>query len=483
MKESQQQKPNILWICTDQQRVDSIRALGNELINTPNIDRLVENGVTFNRAYCQTPICTPSRASFLTGRYPRTTGIRQNGNEFFPKDEVLVTKLFAEEGYDCGLAGKLHLSAAVGRIEERHDDGYSTFKWSHHPHDDWPEGHAYQDWLKSKGIEWDDHYKLGDWRNIFKPGEGGIAAEYHQTTWCTDEAIEFIKRDRNMPWLMSVNVFDPHPPYDPPLEYRERYDAAQMPLPKWKEGELENKPHQQKHDILVGGQDGTGPCYSKLSDAEKQQVYADYYAMVELIDDNVGRMMQALEDSGQLDNTIVLFMSDHGDMLGEHGLYWKGVYFYEEVIRVPVIFSWPGHFKKNLRSDALVELVDLAPTLLEAAGLEVPYYMQGKSFKGILTGESDPNKHKEHVTCEYFYTLVGTHNHAYASMYLNDRYKLVVHHGEELGELYDLQKDPDEFDNLWDHPDYGKLKLELIKKNFDASVLPTDPRPRNIAYS
>ena len=156
-------QPNILWICTDQQRYDTISALGNSYINTPCIDSLVESGVAFEHAYSQSPVCTPSRAAFLTGRYPRTTKCRQNG-QALPPNEKLISKIFADAGYTCGLAGKLHLATcANGIVETRIDDGYEVFHWSHHPQPDWPEN-AYTQWLKSKGTSWEELYN--GWRNL-----------------------------------------------------------------------------------------------------------------------------------------------------------------------------------------------------------------------------------------------------------------------------------------------------------------------------
>ena len=150
---------NILWFCTDQQRFDTLGCYGNPIIHTPNIDRLAAEGILFEQAYAQAPMCTPSRASFLTGRYPKTTRSSINGNERFSRDETLVTKLFADAGYTCGLVGKLHLTAAYKRMESRTDDGYSYMQWSHMPIDNWPEGiNIYQEWLKEKGISWKDNY-------------------------------------------------------------------------------------------------------------------------------------------------------------------------------------------------------------------------------------------------------------------------------------------------------------------------------------
>ena len=148
--------PNILWICTDQQRRDTICALGNPRIRTPNLDRLVAEGVSFTSAYSQSPICTPSRASFLTGRYPRTTRARQNGQKI-PEDERLITRMLADVGYDCGLVGKLHLASCHKKVESRIDDGYRVFHWSHHPAPDWPEN-EYIQWMEGKGKTWDALY-------------------------------------------------------------------------------------------------------------------------------------------------------------------------------------------------------------------------------------------------------------------------------------------------------------------------------------
>jgi arylsulfatase len=208
--------PNVLWICTDQQRFDSLGCYGNPYVKTPNIDRLAENGFLFNNAFCQSPVCTPSRASFLTGRYPRTTRCRENGQEI-PEDETLVPKILKDEaGYYCGLSGKLHLSPCDPEVtpdtERRIDDGYDEFYWSHNPRPGCT-GNQYRQWLETKGKEFITPPFEGS-----KHVENGMSPEYHQTRWCTDRAIGFIN-DREIdekPWLFSVNIYDPHHPFDPP---------------------------------------------------------------------------------------------------------------------------------------------------------------------------------------------------------------------------------------------------------------------------
>jgi len=464
-------RPNILWICTDQQRYDTIHALGNEAIRTPHLDHLAESGVAFTRCYSQSPICTPSRASFLTGRYPSTIHVNRNGNAYFPPDVRLVTRALADVGYDCGLAGKLHLSAAEGRVEARPDDGYRIFRWSHHPKPEpyWPtEQHHYQKWLRELGVDWDTTYGQApaegwDVQTDYAPG---IAARYHQTTWCANEAIAFMSEERRGPWLMSVNPFDPHPPLDPPPEYLERMDRDTMPMPLFRPEELESQ--REFRGIAHQTRTPTSPY-----DYDARDMVAAYYAQIELIDDQVSRMVEALERTGQRDNTIVIFTSDHGEMLGDHGLRLKGCRFYEGAVRVPLIISWPARVQQGLVSDALVELTDLVPTLNDAVGLPTEPDVQGRSLLPILTGRSDPGYHRAFVRSEYHDALAQPEP-SHANMIRDDRFKLVVYHGHEIGELYDLQNDPDEFHNLWVDPAYRDVRYDLMKSLFDATMLATD---------
>ena len=464
-------KPNILWVCTDHQRFDTIGALGNEHVRTPNLDRLVAEGVAFTQAYCQCPVCTPSRASFLTGRYPSTIHVNRNGNAYFPNNVTLITRRLADVGYDCGLAGKLHLAAAEGRVEVRTEDGYRLFKWSHHPKPEpfWPtEKHDYQHWLRDQGVDWDEAYgaKTPDGSEIPDTFRPGIEARYHQTTWCANEAIAFMLEERDGPWLMSVNPFDPHPPFDPPAEYLERMDVESMPLPLFQPEELESQLDFEGVDHQT---ERPHPPYAY----DARRMMAAYYAEIELIDAQVGRMLKALEESGQRENTIVIFMSDHGQTLGDHGLLNLGCRFYEGAVHVPLIISWPGRFEEGLRSSALVELTDIAPSLFDAVGLEIPENTQGKSLLPILTGRADPSVHRDFVRSEYHDALDRPHA-SHANMIYDGRYKLAVYHGHRIGELYDLRQDPHEFDNLWNDPEALSLKHTLMKRLFDAVMLATD---------
>ena len=429
-------RPNILWYCTDQQRFDTIAALGNPHVVTPTIDALVSAGVAFTHAYCQSPICTPSRSSFMTGMYPSRLHNTRNGNENFPNFPPVISKLIADSGYDCGLVGKFHLQSAGRRTEPRMDDGFSYWKFSHAPRDDWPVGHDYAEWVRARGGDLD----------AMRTSGSGVDPEFHQTTWATECALEFISRTReaDQPWLLNVNIYDPHPPFIPPRVYAERFDPAKMPGPHFRDSDLE---HQRKLAALDFQDELKTP---QEHDAFSAQ--ARYYAMIHQIDDQFARILAELDRTGQRDDTVIVFTSDHGEALGDHGLMYKGCRFYEGLVRVPLIFCWPREFKGGLISEALVELLDLTSTLIELAGLAAPDYLQGKSLLPILRGEAEPGHLRDFVRSEYFDALdphftggSGT----FGTMFRTRRHKLCMYHDKQLGELYDLDVDPWEFDDLW----------------------------------
>ena len=493
---AENRRPNILWYCADGQRYDTIHALNCPAARTPNLDRLVERGVSFTRAYCQNPICTPSRSSFLTGRYPATTHVYRNGHARFPSGEKLVTRLLADGGYDCGLAGKLHLSTAKAG-ERRYDDGYRVF---HHSNlqvpDEADEQNEYFGWLRDeKGV---DPYELYEACPSFCGP--GVPAALTQVTWCSEMAIRFITEPRDGPWLMSVNPFAPHPPFTPPPEFLTHFDPADVPPPLFQESDLERQKQFQKiraQKLEAVDPFGPMPEVSQLTaDSQSARTYkapeqfngqtikAAYYAMIEHIDHELGRIMDALQSSGQLDNTIILYHSDHGELLGDHGLIFKGCRFFEGLVHVPLIMALPDRFQSNLRSEALVELVDLAPTLLDAAGLDVPRNMQGRSLLPLLTGAADASGHRSHVVCDFYdslgYSPVDTPTQA--TMTYDGRYKMVLYHREDnLTELFDLDADPGEFTNLWTDPSMAQLELTRMRSHIDAVMATISPGAERVA--
>ena len=493
-------RPNILWLCPDGQRWDTIRSLGNPHIRTPNLDRLVATGVAFERAYCQSPICSPSRAAFLTGRYPFATGVLGNGQEFFPSDERLITRTLADVGYDCALVGKLHLSAIRerlgdgtqrNRIEPRPDDGYRVFHWDHHPGFEVRGHREYLDWVNAHGQDFRELRARGD-----------VPTHLHQSAWCAEKAIEFI-RDAQSPWLLSFNSFHPHGPLDLPADWTEWFDVDSVPGPAFQESDLAmqneylkgvdfvhrpiaaRRPDEWNLAVLEGDQRGI----SRIAGHPMKIYQAAYWATIELVDRQIGRILDVLEETGQLENTIVIYHSDHGYPIGDHGLIGAGCRFYEGFVHMPFIISWPGHFREGLRAKGLVELIDVAPTLLDVLDLPIPDNMHGQSLVPVLSGAGDPDRIKEGVRSEWYYSYEDYQSKSserpplkrtYATMYRTERYKLVVYHGLEIGELYDMQADPNEFQNLWDSPRHIDVKLRLLKASFDHSMRSIDRGPRRV---
>lgn len=484
---------NVLWICTDQQRFDTLACYGNSLVSTPNLDRLADMGVRFERAYAQSPVCGPSRASFLTGRYPRTCRVRQNGQDI-PPDEITVARLFRENGFFCGLAGKLHLSVchdSVCKIAERRiDDGYDFFRWSHHPAPfdgtNWPMN-EYSMWLAQNGTD----YVTPD-REDCTYVQSGMAEPLHQTTWCTDQALQFLESAKryDLPWFFSLNYYDPHHPFDPPKEYLERYleRLDELALPDYEEGELEEKPVFQKIDH-EGAYDTRGLfAFSKMTPKDHRMIRAAYYAMIELIDHQVGRLLDWLEKNHQLEDTLIIFTSDHGESLGDHGIYLKGPYFYESNVHVPLIIAAPGRIQGGRTSEALVELTDLAETVCDAAGIKKTPGMQGKSLWPLLEGKQSLQIHRSSVYSEYYNSNI---NHrtplAFLTMVFDGRYKLCRVHdpaGEQkiTGELYDLVNDPGEHINLYNREDVSDVKIRMFELLCDRMAQTSDPLPVRRAY-
>ena len=396
----------------------------------------------------------------MTGMYPSRVHNTRNGNDTFPPHPPVITKLIADSGYDCGLIGKFHLQSAGHRTEPRIDDGFSYWKFSHAPRDDWKEGHHYAEWVRSQGGD------LDEMRN----SEQRVDPAMHQTTWATECALDFIRGERpsDQPWLLNINVYDPHPPFIPPKVYADQFDPGQMPGPHFRDSDLQ----QQNKLASLDFQDEI----RTPEEHDAFRVQALYYAMIKQIDDQFKRILDELDQRGLRENTVILFTSDHGESLGDHGLMYKGCRFYEGLVRIPLIWSWPKKFKSGLVSDSLVEMLDMTSTLMTTAGLECPDYMQGKDLTPILVGDADPSSHREFVRSEYFDALdpfftggTGT----FGTMFRTRDYKLCMYHDKDLGELYDLQSDPWEFDDLWDSPDHQEIKHELIRRAFDAHVVLT----------
>ena len=450
----------------------------------------------FTHCYAQNPLCRPSRGAFLSGRYPVTTGLRQNGQDI-SISERLVTARLAEEGYLCGLSGKLHLSACDRRIEEfgrdpagwpkptpaggnqvlrgmerRINDGYTDteFYWDHAPSGKLPAS-SYTRWLRERNAvvaprPFEDSPYVST----------GMPSELHQATFCVEKAMGFIQAHvgRDYPWLFSVNIFDPHFSLDPPEDCLQRYLGRldEIPLPNHREGELEAKPPYQ-HWFSEHGRFKN----SRMTDRDHRLCRAAYWAMCDHIDTQIGNLLDVLDSTGQRENTMVIFTSDHGEMLGDHGIYIKGPFLYDSAIRVTLIMSMPGTIPGAEVRDTMVELVDLAPTLLDSAVLEHEPGMQAKSLWPVLTGTTA--QHRDDVYCEYYNSNPDTPAQ-FCTMVRTRARKIVAFHGQELGELYDMEKDPEEQHNLWADPPAVGFKCEMLELMADRMAMTADPLPPRV---
>jgi arylsulfatase len=452
--------PNILLITTDQHRFDALGCMGSREVLTPNLDRLATQGVLFERCYVTNPVCMPSRASFLTGQFPDAHGVRRNGIPV-PDPPHGLARALSRQGYRTGMFGKTHFAA----LRRDYDPGYQFPDWQRgddyfgfgdraithdlkdylsavptqtRPHPDRPAPERafvrddYLDWI---GAQHPASYRLAV-REGLPEGQQPLApelwtselpAELHQTTWIADRTMAFIDQQGEAPFFAWCSFVDPHHPFNAPRPYRERYDPAAFAPPLWADGEVavRSRFHQERH------QHGFVPFREHW-----REYRAQYYAMLSLIDDQVGRLLQYLAASGLAENTLVIFTADHGELLGDHGLARKGLFHYESLIRVPLLLRWPGQFAAGGRQPGIVQTVDITATILAAAGIVVDLPYHGLSL--VTNGGEGPH----YDPWPELRTLV------------TERWKLQHYVGEEHMELDDLTADPEELHPLpaKDHP-------------------------------
>ena len=465
---TQQTQPNILLLMTDQQRYDSLGCYGADWVQTPNLDHLAAQGVLFENCYVNNPICTPSRASLLTGKHLPGHGVYKL-HDVLPEDEALFPKRLQSLGYKTALFGKLHVSGRLYEAEQRHpNDGFDVYEWCLEAsiHLDSPYN-GYAKWLKEYHPEF--------YKDLKEKGREllHIPQEYHFTHWAAERTTDFINQhDKNQPFFFMMSVFDPHNPYkDYPLEMLEYLDEERMPEPLPRESRDE-RPYavkqEQEHSYLG--------AFERFSPEDLQKMRRGYFASIALLDVEVGRVLETLERSGQMENTIVIFTSDHGDMLGDHGLLVKGAFCYDPCVKVPLIVAGP-QIEKGLRTNQLVQPHDLAATVLSAAGMtsgELRRIMpDSQNIYPLLQGEEE-SLHDFAVCC---YRNSGLNDGGgywdpplHATMIRDQRYKMTLYHADPAsalspkGELYDMFEDPQEQHNIWDHSQYREVRLDLTQK-------------------
>ncbi len=475
----QKKRPNILFLCTDQQRGDSLNCTGASWAVTPNLDKLADEGALFRNCYVQNPVCSPSRASLFTGKYVANHGLHANGVPL-PSHQVLFTRQLADAGYDCGMVGKQHLSPCdAWQTEPRQDDGYRYFKWAHGPNHRALEN-DYHAWLRST------HPDI--YETIF-PSKGAnestaysnkastgtpidhVKKEAHYSHWVAECATEFIQHPRkpDESFCLVANFFDPHHSFGAPDEFRDLINADAIPSPSTRKDELANKPPEQLF-YSETSYAGVAPGFTDYTEDQIREIRAQYWAMIALVDFEVGRILEALEEAGLAENTIVVFSSDHGEMLGNHRQLLKGPQLYDDLTRVPLIARWPGYITPGTVVEELVQWVDLPATFLDVAGCAPGAGVQGDSLIPLLSNEQ--SSWRDWALSEYRDSGFTTDPQIMTTMLRHEQWKLIVWHGspatsgQRNGELYDLSNDPHELFNLFHDTNYAavrrRLKLKLL---------------------
>mgnify|MGYP002634148195 FL=1 len=451
--------PDIIFIMTDQQRYDTIHALGASHMDTPNIDRLVNNGVSFTQCHVTAPSCVPCRASLFTGYYPHTNGVLANGQ---PWSRTWVSDL-ADAGYHCVNIGKMHTipyDAKAGfheRFVVENKDRYLEGRWFF---DEWDKA------LASHGLkkqQREEYRKRPDYKDRLGAFTWDLAPALQSDNFIGDTACWWLEtKPMEKPLFMKIGFPGPHPPYDPTPDVAEKYMARDVPLPEVSAEELDDLVGpwvaKRDHDVEVDHDSVAWKLDPTREELHRMRAY--YYANVEMIDTQVGRILDALEARGNLDNTIIIFTSDHGDNLGDHGLIQKWAP-YEEVTRVPLTISAPGRFGGGQKVDALVQLFDLAPTILEWAGVTPDPTFEAQSLNPALEGK--PFEGRDHVFCEQAgdVNMTGT---SFLTMVRSRTHKLVHFSDSNEGQLFDLTSEAGETRNLWNDAFASETKQDLLNR-------------------
>lgn len=452
---------NILFLMTDQHRVDSLGAYGNTAAETPALDALAASGTRFDRWFTPTAICTPARASLLTGQAPFRHKLLANHErnvgyiEDLPAEQFSFSSALREEGYNCGLLGKWH----AGTKRTAADFGFDG------PHfDGWHNAIDHEDYLaylEERGLP---PYEISDRiRGVLPNGGPGnlLAARLHQPVEATFEyylatrTIEMLERyaddyrSGRRPFFLALHFFGPHLPYIVPSEYFDRFDPEQIELPVSMLETFAGKPPVQRNYSAHW-------AFDSLTVEQSRKLIAVSWGYITLIDEQIARVLDALEGLGLVDDTAVFFTCDHGEFTGSHRLHDKGPAMYEDIYRTPGIVRIPGAPAGQVR-DEFVSLLDCTATILELAGVDPAPATDSRSLVPLVAGESP--EWADDIVCEF-------HGHQFPypqRMLRNERYKLVVN-PESVNELYDLELDPNELQNVYELPEYGAIRQRMLER-------------------
>ncbi len=454
--------PNVLLLHTDQQRYSALGCAGTEEIETPNLDRLAAEGVRFSHAFVQSPVCMPSRASYMTGRYPSELAIFNNGSPL-PESVRTLPDYLRDRGYTTTNIGKLHFLNHADRdhTQPHPSYGFDSLEISDEP-GCYPD--AYRAWVEKHDSEALDEVSVGlppaarnrqppsvvediehqDPRFPKKPLPFGAADDLTHTAFVARRTIDYLREHRDDRFLCVSGFYSPHSPWVAPQRFIDRYDPDDLPVP-----ELPDFLRERRADL-----EANGPSDATFSEEERRGAYQGYYAMVSEVDHWIGEILDELETLGLRDETLIVFTSDHGEDLGDHLSYGKGYPARDNVSRIPLLVTGPS-VEGGRTVDDLIELVDLVPTLIDAAGGPVPSDLQGRSLLPALTqGEAID---RDAVLTE----------HGDGKVLRTQRYRYAVGtDGEEL--LYDLETDPNEYEDVSRSPEYddvlGECRRRLLQR-------------------
>ena len=456
-------KPNILWITLEGVPLRVLSCYGSSLIDTPNIDRIASQGMQFQNAFTTNALCAPSRASLLTGKYDHENGMLTNPGvnrhrgktpSVFDPHQETFPKIMRRNGYQTGICGKWHLTNEPNKPSNPGVAGFDYFVFKRY---------AGGPYYRAKGYL--QNPKLGSTKIVHKEYPGYITDNF------TDLAIEGMKQFKQ-PFMMMVQYFNDHRPFQPPHQYSHLYDNVHIPEPStfWDDYSMRAAPAREAKMRIEYMPDFNPP--KDLTGRQRkqwnyQQFMGHFLGAMKSLDDNIGRLLDYLDDNGLSDNTIVALTSDHGFFLGEHGWFDKR-FMYEPAIRVPWLIHHPGIDNAGSKNDAMVLNIDNAPTILDLAGLKVPNDMQGVSMLPLINGQK-PDKWRD--SFYYHYYEFGSPHWVVPNYGIRtERYKLISYYTINEWELFDLKKDPDEMESLieWSgykvHPDYKDILNNLVKQ-------------------
>lgn len=447
-------RPNVLLIYTDQQRWDTLSWAGQDAVATPNLDALAAMGARMDACFVQNPVCAPSRASFLSGQYCSSLRIGTNGVQF-PQEIPTLPSILHAYGYTTANIGKLHFQPHARRD---HRDPALTYGFDLMIQSDEPGCYddAYTKWVECVAPE-----QLGDvrtrippaavvWgkkgysdqpRNTHEPYVFAADADLTHTAFVTSQVCDFLRRqDKNTPYFAIAGYYAPHPPLNPPQEYLDRVDRSKVRLP------------------VRGENEPISAALRDMTDEKWRDVACAYLAMVAQVDDGVGEILRVLKQRGDLDDTVIVFTSDHGEFLGDHGRIQKGMPGHDCITHVPCIISYPKRIPGGRVCTVLIEALDIAPTILDYCGVQTPTFMQGQSLCALAEGKTDT--HRADVLTEYF----GEHGERQTTL-RTKRYKYYCpEQGKEL--LFDLREDPNELTNVVEDEAYAgalcDMRLRMI---------------------